>query len=185
MAITIDWSTYIISVPQGDLSLVSGTLYELDTETTFRAAVNALLASEEGIVFDDAISHNTDYSVVGVNYARKIEVLSPYSVLFTPDSQWSVRLAGSNNNLFDVEGGILQQNQVQVIPQNSAGLIQITSGSGLSVDEQARLLDIWRRLGLDSANPLTTTPDAIDAGPMHQDVTGDGSTSTTVTRNDP
>ncbi len=122
MAITIDWPTKIFSVPQADLTFISGTLYELDTEAGFRQIVNALMDNEEGIVFEDPISHNTQYSVAGVTYARKIEMINSYKIQFTPNSQWTVRLAGSNNNLFDVENGILVQNQVQVIPQNSAGL---------------------------------------------------------------
>jgi hypothetical protein len=40
---------------------------------------------------------------------------------------YSVRLSGSNNNLFDVEAGILVQNTVQVIAGNSAGLIDVPS----------------------------------------------------------
>lgn len=39
------------------------------------------------------------------------------------------QLEGSNNNIWDVENGILNQNQVQVIPTNSAGLI-VGSGGG-------------------------------------------------------
>ena len=59
MAITVDWNTLTFFVPQGDLTLVGGTLYELDTETIFRQAVNAIMAGEEGIVFEDPINHNT------------------------------------------------------------------------------------------------------------------------------
>lgn len=139
MAVTIDFATSIISVPQADLTLITGTLYEMDTEVDFHQAVNALLDDEEGIVFDDAILHNTEISVAGVTYARFIEVINGYSVVFTPDTQWSVRLAGSNNNIFDIENGVLNQNQVQVIPNNSAGLQVVIQGSGVSAQD---ILDI-------------------------------------------
>lgn len=131
MAITVDRLTNVISVPQADLDHVTGTLYECDTNW-LRLQLKAIEASEEGIVEDDMHDHNTTYTVVGVTYARKIEIINGYSVQFTPNSQWSVRLAGSNNNLFDVEGGILQQNQVQVIAQNSAGLVVVSGESGLT-----------------------------------------------------
>lgn len=124
MAITIDWATLTFSVPQADLTNVVGTLYELDTESGFRQEVNMIMSSEEGIVFEDPIRHNTPVTVAGTTFARTIEVINGYSLTFTPDSAWSVRLAGSNNNLFDVENNILNQNGVQVIAQNSAGLIQ-------------------------------------------------------------
>ena len=115
MTISVDWATKTFSVPQADLTLVTGTLYEMNTETYYRAAINAIMASEDGIVFQPSISHNTEVTVAGTTFARTIEQINSYSLTFTPDTQWSVRLVGSNNNLFDIENGILNQNQVQVI----------------------------------------------------------------------
>ncbi len=146
MAITTDWLTSTFFVPQSDLTFVSGTLYDMDTEVDFRQKVNAIMASEEGIVFDDPIDHNTQYTVTGVTYARKIEVINGYNVTFTPDSQWTVRLNGSNNNIFDVGGGVLNQNQVQVIPSNSAGLIVVTTGSGLDAAQDTKLTEVHGEL---------------------------------------
>jgi len=124
MTITVDYLTKVITVPQGDLTLVSGTLYELDTET-FRQTLKAIEASENGIHFDDMHTRNAPYTVAGVTYAQSIEIINGYSVTFSPSAAWSVRLIGSNNNIFDIEAGVLNQNQVQVIPTNSAGLIDI------------------------------------------------------------
>ena len=60
------------------------------------------------------------------------------------DGQYSVRLAGSNNNFFDVENGILNQNQVQVIPGNAAGLIVHTSGSGVTEQDKTDIINgVW------------------------------------------
>jgi hypothetical protein len=129
MAITIDWPTKVISIPQSDLTFISGTLYEADTDA-IRLELKAIEA-DEGMPFDDTHVHNTEVTVAGTTFARTIEIINGYSIQFTPDSQYSVRLAGSNNNFFDVENGILVQNQVQVIAQNSAGLI---SGGGGTTD---------------------------------------------------
>lgn len=126
MGITIDYNTFVISHPQADLTLISGTLYKEDTNST-RKALKVLEANETGIPFPDTHNHNTIVSLFGVVYARTIEILSPYSIKYTPDSQWSVRLDGSNNNFGDIEGGILNQNQVQVIPTNSAGLQDLST----------------------------------------------------------
>jgi len=126
MATTIDWGTGVITVNQADLTLISGTLYEMDTDQ-FRKDLKALEASEEGMPETDTHIHNTQVTVAGTVFARTIEIISPYSVQFLPNNAWTVRLAGSNNNIFDVESGILVQNQVQVISQNSAGLIVATS----------------------------------------------------------
>jgi hypothetical protein len=132
MAITINRLTQVITVPQADLSLVTGSLYELDTNW-FRNELKTIEASEEGIVELDTHQHNTEVTVAGTTFARTIEMINGYSVEFTPDSAWSVRLAGSNNNIFDVENGILVQNQVQVIAQNSAGLVSVNFGNPLTL----------------------------------------------------
>jgi hypothetical protein len=129
MAITLDPATRIFSVPQADLTFVSGTLYDADTNA-IRKEVFDLLSSENYIWLPDAFIHNTEVTVAGVTYARFVEYINSFSLKFTPNSQWTVRLVGSNNNMFDVENGILEQNQVQVISTNAAGLISVTGGVG-------------------------------------------------------
>lgn len=147
MAITIDYATKVISVPQGDCTLVSGTVYTLDTESVFRQSVMALLADANHIWMPDAYLHNTQYTVAGVTYARAIQIINGYTIQFTPDAQWSVVLEGSNNDLWDVIGGILVQNQVQVIPTNSAGLI-VGSGTGGGITAD----DVWNHVGASAVN---------------------------------
>lgn len=142
MAFTVDPQTFIITIPQTDLTWISGTLYELDTDA-FRLALKTWEASEEGIVFQKTHNHNTQVTIVGTTYARAINILSPYSIKFQ-DGQYTVVLKGSNNNIFDVAGGILYQNQVQVIPTNAAGLIVITSGSGVTEQDKLDIADrVW------------------------------------------
>lgn len=128
MALSLNPATKVISIPKADLTLVTGTLYELDTNQ-FRLDVGALLDDEDYVWMPYAFSHNTEVTVAGTTFARIIEFINGYSIEFE-DGQYSVRLAGSNNNIFDVENGILVQNQVQVIAQNSAGLIVGDAGSG-------------------------------------------------------
>lgn len=143
MAITIDWgNTFIINVPKADLTLVSGTLYDLDTEV-FRQALKDLEDDEAGIAFPDTHNRNAPVTVAGITYAQTLEVLSPYSVQFE-DGTYTVRLIGSNNNIFDVENGILVQNTVSVIPTNSAGLIISVQGSGLSTPQDEALTEMLK-----------------------------------------
>lgn len=129
MAITIDWPTKVISIPQADLTLVSGTIYTADTEA-IRNELHTLSASEDGMPFQRIFQHNTTVTIAGVVYARTIEIINGYTITFTPDSAWTVILEDSNNNYFDVENGILNQNNVQVISTNSAGLIEVDVGGG-------------------------------------------------------
>lgn len=132
MAVSVDYSTKVITIPKSDLTLVSGTLYELDTNA-LRLELAALQDDEEGIWADTMYTHNTEVTVAGTTFARTIEVINGYSLEFESGS-YSVRLEGSNNNYFDVENGILVQNPVQVISNNSAGLVKT---QGPPIDEQA------------------------------------------------
>ncbi len=167
MALSIDRLTNVIDVPQADLTLIAGSLYELDTDA-FRLELKSIDDSEEGIVFDDTHLHNTEVTVAGTTFARTVEILSPYSVQFTPDSQYSVRLVGSNNNIFDVENAILVQNQVQLISNNSAGLIRTVTGSGvLPGDITAIAAAVWNELRVGHTTAGTYGDDfepALDIG---------------------
>jgi hypothetical protein len=131
MAITINHTTFVISVPQSDLTFVSGTLYKMDTDA-FRLAVKTIEASEEGMVLSDTNVHNTEVVVAGIPYARSIEFVAPYSIEFE-DLQYTCILEGSNNNIWDVGGGVLVQNQAQIIPTNSGGLVNPSGSSPTAI----------------------------------------------------
>jgi hypothetical protein len=141
MALSIDPATKVISVPQADLTPVSGTLYTLDTDQ-FRLDVLALLDDEDYIWMPTAYTHNTEVTVAGVTYARTLEFINGYSIEFE-DGQYTVRLEGSNNNIFSVQDGILVQNQVQVIPTNSAGLIVVQGGDNVDTDKVIGAVEDW------------------------------------------
>jgi hypothetical protein len=161
MAISVNWDTKVITVPQADLTFISGTLYEMDTDV-FRLALKNLEDDVEGMPFLDTHQHNTQVTVAGTTFARTLEIINGYTVQFTPDAQWTVRLVGSNNNIFDVENGILVQNQVQVIPTNSAGLIV---GEGGSAPTAAQVADaVWDEAQADHLAAGSTGESLNDAG---------------------
>ena len=143
MALTLNPSTRLITIPQADLTFISGTLWVLDTNQ-FRKNVFDLLASEPYIWMPDAFAHNGEVSVAGTTYARTLEFINSYSCQFEfTGSQYSVRLEGSNNNMFDVENGILVPTSlVTVIPTNSAGLISVTSGSGVTAQDKTDIKNL-------------------------------------------
>lgn len=147
MALTLDPATRIFTVSLADLTLVGGTLYDMDTNQ-FRLDVGTLVASEDYIWLPTPIIHNTEVTVAGVTYARFMEMINNYSLIMTPNSASTVRLQGSNNNLFDVQNNILEQNAVQVIPNNSAGLVVIDTGSGVTPQDiidiaDATATEVW------------------------------------------
>jgi hypothetical protein len=86
----------------------------------------------------DAFNHNTEVTVAGVTFARTLEFINGYSIQFeNTGSAYTVRIEGSNNNIFDVENGILVPTSlVTVISTNSAGLQTVVSGSGITQQDK-------------------------------------------------
>lgn len=118
--LSIEWATKIITVPKAYTTLVQISPTEIRNLTlnTFRLDVGDLIAGAEGMVYDDAISHNTEVILGGITYARIIEIINGYTITFE-DGQYAVNLVGANSNV----GDVINVNQVSVRSQNSAGLI--------------------------------------------------------------
>lgn len=150
MALSVTWSTKVINILQADLTDLGGGVYELDTDQ-FRKDLNALQASVEGIVFDTTHEHTAPKTLAGTTFARFIEIINGYTIDFE-DGQYQVNLVGSNNNILDVK----TVNQVSLAVQNTAGLIQISTGSGLSVDQDTKLTSVFNEL------------DSIEGGQGHK-----------------
>ena len=124
MALSIDWSSSVISVPQAYLTFISTGLYELDVDA-FRLDLKDIEDSEEGMPFPDTHRHNTEVVLSGVTYARTFEILSPYTVTFEDTgTPYTVRCVGANHNIADVKN----VNNVSLIIGNSAGLITVATG---------------------------------------------------------
>jgi hypothetical protein len=143
MTLSIAWSTSLstITVPKSDLTQpgASTSFFTYDTSAQFWAEVKAAEASEIGIVFSDIVDRNAPYTIGGVVYAPKVEVLSNAQVQFE-DADYTVVLEGSNNNIWDKESGILIKNDVLPVSGNSAGLQLVqTDVSGLTTSESADL----------------------------------------------
>jgi len=133
--ISVDPLTWRIFVPQTYLTYVGGTLYNLDTDQ-FRKDLKAIEANQQGAPWLKTHLHNTEVTIVGTTFARAIGILPPYSVEFENGS-YSVLLLGSNNNIWDIQSGILVQNNVQVIPTNSAGLTTPVTSDDVWLHPQA------------------------------------------------
>lgn len=146
MAISIDYgNTDIITVELADLTLVSGTFYTLDSNA-FRLTLKDIEDDENGIVFPDTHRHVDSDTIAGATDAKKVIILSPYSVEF-PDSQITVQITGTNNNIHDVGDGKLQQNQAQIIPSNSFGLVTVSTGSGVTAQDKTDIISgVWNSL---------------------------------------
>jgi len=135
MAISVDPMTFVITVPQADLTHISGIQYELNIND-FRMWLKAWEDDQSyGITMLKTHNHNTEVTLSGLTYARIVEVLDPYTVEFE-DGQYTVNCTGANHNLGDVRVA----NQVALVINNAAGLITSTDieyaayNGGVSVD---------------------------------------------------
>lgn len=147
-----------ITVPQAYLTFVTGSLYELDTDA-FWDDLKSREDDEDGIVFGDLQIRFSSYTVAGVTFAPAL-LMQAEVVFEDTGSAYSVRLAGTNNDIFDVENGILiPTDKVTIIAQNSAGLVEVGT-SGLTATESQQLNDVYdgvfgQKILRVSTNPAT------------------------------
>ena len=120
MAISIDWSTKVISVPKDYMTLVQSSPTEIRelSINQFRLDLKDLEDNVDGIVNPDTHRHYPAITVGGVELAMVIEIINGYTVTFE-DGQYAVNLTGANSNI----GDVVNVNQVSVRSGNSAGLI--------------------------------------------------------------
>lgn len=130
MAISISWTTRVISVPQSYLTSLGGSLYELDVNQ-FRKDLKDEEDSDIGMAFPHTHNHNTELVLSGTTYARSFEIINGYTVTFENGS-YSVKCTGANHNIADVK----TVNSVSLIISNSSGLIVVTSGSGVTEQDK-------------------------------------------------
>ena len=132
MAISITWGTKVINIPKADTTLIQSgppEIRELNINN-FRAVLNDLQDSEEGMSHPTTHVHGPPLTVGGVALARTVEIVNGYTVTFESGA-YQVNLVGANNNVADV----VNMNAVAVRSANSAGLIQVGSG----VEEQDKI----------------------------------------------
>jgi hypothetical protein len=106
----------------------------------------------DGIVFNDLQAHFADYTVAGVNYADALFMLCEVKFEDT-GSNYSVKLVGSNNDIFDEDGGILVATPgLTIIPTNAAGLIIVETADAAAIDAKLALLLAAQDLTNEQAN---------------------------------
>ncbi len=126
MAVSVNWATKVITVPQSYCTLLSGSNYEFDVDQ-FRLDLRGLEDDEAGIPFLPTHNHNTATTLAGATYARAVEIINGYTITFeATGSPWTAVCVGANHNIGDVKN----VNHVSLIVGNSAGLIQVDTGGG-------------------------------------------------------
>jgi len=126
MSYSVNWITQLVSIPDTDLTLVSGTHYRLNM-FTFLIEIRRLEAND-GLWAPQIVEHtNPKINFAGADYAGFDKIINGYKIIFTGNLT-RVDLIGSNNNIAD----IFISNGVSVVPSNSAGLQKVSIGSGVT-----------------------------------------------------
>lgn len=164
--ISVNWLTRRITIPQADLTPISGVLYELDVDA-FRRELKDVEDSEDGMGQPDTHRHNTQVVLSGVTYARTLEIINGYTVEFQNTGiPYVVRCVGANHNLADVY--VPGASGVSLIIGNAAGLIVTdTGGGGGATYTPAEIADaVWDepKAGHSSAGSMGAALDKINDG---------------------
>jgi len=168
---------------------VDATVSNLDVSNLY-TAIKEAQASEVGIVYS-TIASGEGLAVLSSGIKTFLTV-----TLFVA---WEVNTLKSSGK-FEVSGGNLirtdgadpfrdNSNITYIAFLSQAGVLSETGVSGLTDDESTilstmnTLIDELHKLqGLDASNPMTVTPTSRTTGSISQAISGDGTTTTTVTR---
>ena len=175
MSVSVNWDTRVIYVPKAYLTFLGGTSYQLDVNQ-FRLKLKDLEDDEEGMPFPDTHRHNTEVLLGGVTLARVFEIINGYTITFENGS-YSVNLVGANQNIVDV----LNLNSVSVRSFNSAGLITVVSGSGVTEQDKLDIADrVWDELATQHNGPGTLSEIMEGIAIKTVNLPADPATQTTV-----
>ena len=124
MAPTIDWPTGVITVPKSDSTQLQVSPVERRSLDLLQLVsdLKALEASEAGRVFPLVLNFTSTNTLSGTEFAALVSINGAYYSITFEDGSYQLVLNGANSNITDV----LNLNSVQVIPQNSAGLVSLT-----------------------------------------------------------
>lgn len=139
MAYSADWIGKIITIPQSDLTFISGVNYSLDIADVHVEVNRIQSATDEGLWAAQVIEFYPTVTLSGINKPPTVEFINGYTVEFG-GSNYNVILSGYDTNLIDV---LTPGNGISVLGNNSIGKIVI--GSGLSTQQDADLTLLKKR----------------------------------------
>ena len=135
MAYSVDWIARNITIPVSDLTLVSGTRYQLNLENFLYECRRLEWVPGEGLWAPHILEHsNTRTDFAGANYAAFDEVVNGYTITIGPGPT-RVDLVGSNNNIADV----ITNTNIILTSANSAGLTNISEIRGTAFEGHVRV----------------------------------------------
>lgn len=138
MAFSVDWLAKVFTIPQSDLTLLSGNNYSLSLVDVHKELRRLEWNFTDGLWAPRIANWYETVTLSGVPKTPSVEVINDYTFDFT-GSNYNVILTDYDNNLVDV---YIPSNGISILGNNSVGKQTIVTGSGLSAGEQQQLTDI-------------------------------------------
>ena len=162
MAYSVDWISKVFTIPQGDLTFLSGNNYSLSLVDVHNELRRLEWSFTDGLWAPRIANFYETVTLSGIPKSPSVEITNGYTFNFT-GSNYNVILSDYDNNLVDV---YIPSNGISILGNNSVGRQTVTTGSGLSIEQDQKLTDIhgqtdevWKRLGLDPDAPVTNNND--------------------------
>lgn len=133
MAYTVNWITKLITIPQADLTLISGDNYSLDMADVHSEIRRLEWALTDGLWAPEIINFYPTVTLSGIAKTPTVEFKNDYTVQFG-GSNYNVSVSGYDTNMADV---LVPGNGINVVFNNSVG--KVASGSGLDAGQDAKL----------------------------------------------
>lgn len=129
MAYTVDWITKIFTIPQGDLTFVSGNNYSLSLVDVHEELRRLEWAFADGLWAPNIVKFYETVTLSGIPKSPSVEIVNGYTFDFT-GSNYNVILTDYDNNLVDV---YIPSNGISILGNNSVGR-QTVEVAGTVVD---------------------------------------------------
>ena len=141
MAYSVDWVNRIITIPQSDLTLISGVNYSLDI-TDVHIEIRRLENDfNEGLWAAQVIDFKETVIVSGISKSPTVLFINNYQIAIG-GSNINVFLSGPDSNLVDV---FIPGNGVSIVGNNSVGKQQV--GSGVTEQDKLDIADrVWNEV---------------------------------------
>lgn len=141
MAYTVNWTTKVIDVPLGDLTLISGVNYTLDV-SDFWIEMRRLEASPtDGLWAEQTIEYVNSQILSGITYSAIVKMVNGYT-WHVMSTNINVSLIGPNSNLIDTN---IPGNGISILSNNSAGKIE--TGSAVTAQDLLDIADaVWQHV---------------------------------------
>jgi hypothetical protein len=136
---SVNWTTKVITIHKSDMINKGNDTYELYMPTFHDNIRQLEYAFDEGLSREQILDFVPSVNLSGIDYSPFYLIINDYTVTFE-DGLYTVNLTGGNNNIADNTN----KNSVSVNSANSAGMVIVTSGSGVTEQDKLDIADrVW------------------------------------------